>query len=168
MNRIEYMLTEDDLVKFNLYFAETSPVNRQRRFKCRVLIPILYFVLALYPILNQYYIFASLTIVTAVLWFFLSPFWFRRGYRKYYKQHVAETMGDSLKKIRVVELLPDGFLSTTSFGESKYRYDAVDKIVEHDGFTYIYIGKSMAVILPHDRIPSETIQWWVDEIERKK
>jgi hypothetical protein len=92
----------------------------------------------------------------------------RRRYQKHYEKHIRETVGQSLQKSMTLELRDDGICSSSSLGESKYRYSAVDRIVENDGYTYVFIGKGMALVLPHDRIPKDAIDSLATEINQRK
>ncbi len=41
MNRIEYRLTEKDLLAFNLYHSATSPLHQKQRRRHRLLVPLI-------------------------------------------------------------------------------------------------------------------------------
>jgi hypothetical protein len=117
---------------------------------------------------NGSYLTATIFTLIAVLWFALSPRWLRKRYRKHFERHIAETAGDLLPRITVLDLLPDGIFSSSHMGETKFRYDSVDRVVEHDGYTYVFIGKGIALLLPHDRVPPDAIASFVDEIQKRK
>jgi len=168
MNRIEYRLTENDLLKFNLYYSANSELHQKQRRRHRVIVPVAYAVLAALLCLSRSFAAASLFAVFAVAWFLLSPKWMLKRYRKHYEKHIRETVGESLRTPMTMELRADGICSTSHLGESKYRYSAVDKLVENDGYTYVFIGKGMALVLPHDRIPQDTIRSVVSEITQRK
>jgi len=168
MNRIEYRLTEQDLLLFNLYFAEHSEHLRKQRRRHRLLVPAAYLILAFMLLLVQAYVVAAAFILFAAGWFLFAPRLMKARYRTIYGRHLNETIGDSLRDPLTLELQPDGIATTSFLGESKYRYAAVDRIAEHDGYTYVFIGKGMALVLPHDRIPRETIAALAAEIIRKK
>ena len=168
MNRIEYTLTAEDLLQFNLYYSSISPNHARQRKRHRILVPVVYMILALLLLREGSHIAATLFTLFAAVWFALSPRWLRKRYCKHYERHIAETAGDVLPRSTVLELLPDGIFSSSHIGETKFRYDAVDRVVENNGYTYVFIGKGMALVLPHDRISKDTIAAFVDEIQRKK
>lgn len=168
MNRIEYRLTEDDLLKFNLYYSANSDLHRRQRRRHRFLVPAAYAVFTGLLCLSRSFVAASLFAAFGIGWFLLSPAWMRRHYRKHYGKHVKETVGEFLQSPMTLELRPEGICSSSYLGESKYRYAAVDSIVDHDGYTYVFIGKGSALVLPHDRIPEETIRLLVAEITQRQ
>ena len=63
-----------------------------------------------------------------------------------------------------MEPLPDGIASTSHLGESKYGYHAVDRIDRTELYTYVFIGKGMALILPHDRVAPDVADSFVAEL----
>jgi hypothetical protein len=168
MNRIEYNQTEKDLLQFNLYYAANSKFHRKRCIRHRLIIPVVYLIFAIVPLLHKSFVFASFLIIFAVAWFFLSPSLMQMQYKRLYMKHIRETVGDSLKKPIILELRSDGIFSSSHLGEFLYRYSVIDKIVENEGYTYIFIDKGRAFILPHDKIPRESIESLTTEITQRK
>ena len=168
MNRIEYQLTEEDLIRFNLYYSAHSELHKRQRRRHRLLVPVVYAVLAGLCCMSRSFIVASVLAAFALVWFLVSPAWLRWRFRKHYEKHIRETKGETLKEPMTLELQPDGICTSSAVGESKFRYSAVDQIVENEGYTYVFISKAMALILPHDRIAQETITALVAEISRRK
>lgn len=168
MTRIEYRLTEEDLLKFNLYCSANSELHQKQRRRHRVLVPVAYAILAALLCVSRSFVAASVFAAFGAAWLLFSPRWMRRHYRKYYEKQIRETVGESLRTPMTLELGADGICTTSHLGESRFRYSAVDKIVENDGCTYVFIGKGMALVLPHDRIPKDTINSVVAEITQRK
>ena len=88
--------------------------------------------------------------------------------RQQCEKYVNESVGNSLKEPIILELLEDGIHSSSYLGTFTYIYYAVDKIVENQGYTYIYIGKDKALILPHDRIAPDELNAFVTEVQKRK
>lgn len=168
MNLIEYKLPERDLLKFNLYCDANSELLQKLRRRHRILVPAAYVLFAALFCLSRKYVAASLFAVFGIAWFLLSPRWMSRCCRKQYEKRIRETVGQSLHKPMTLELRSDGIFASSALGESKYRFSAVDSIVDNDGYTYVFIGKGMALVLPHDRIPKDTIDSLITEINQRK
>lgn len=168
MQRIEYQLTEDDLVQFYVYYLSISDYQRKQRNKQRIGLPVFYLAIAALFLLVKLYLAATILVLFSAGWFLFFPAWARKKHRKHYEKHVKEVAGDELSKPRVLELREDGIFSSSHLGEAKYAYSAVDRIVDHEGYTYIFIGKGMALVLPHDRIPQEDRCSFVDEVNRRR
>ncbi len=167
-NRIECQWTEKDLVEFNFNFGLSTAFYKKQQIIVQLIILVIAVPSLIFHFSSQSYLDSAITILVAIAWFILIPYLLRYFIRKNCRKLVAETIGDSLGQPHVIELLPDGILSSSQIGELKFPYSSIDRVVENNDYTFIYVGKTMGLILPHDRIPSETIQWWVNEIERKK
>lgn len=168
MTPLEYTLTEQDLLAFHLYYASHAGTYRRQARRQRWLVPACYLIFALIVCGTESYGLATAFALFAVAWFFLAPRWVRRRYRRHYERHIRDTAGDSLREPMTLELLPDRIATTSCLGECRYRYAAVDCIVENAGYTYIFIGKAQAIILPHDRVPKAAVDELVAEIGRKR
>lgn len=168
MQRLEYQLTEDDILQFHLYYASISDYHKKQRMKQRVRVPVIYLAIALLFLVSKWYVGAVLFAICAVGWSLLFPIWARRSYRKNCQKLIKESIGDSLSKPGVLELQEDGIFSLSYLGESKYNYSVIDRVVEHDGYTYIFIDKGTALILPYDRISQEDRRSFVDEVNRRR
>ena len=52
--------------------------------------------------------------------------------------------------------------------QSIFSYSSLAKIAEDTKHTYVFIGKDSALILPHDRIPAETLDAFLLELKKRK
>jgi len=168
MQRLEYRLTELDLRNYNVHHSANSSFYRTQRRLHRIVLPAAYALLMVPLCLLRSFVAASILAVAGVAWFLLSPGWLRMRHRRQCAKHIRETVGDSLRSPMILELRPEGILSSNAMGDSTYRYSAVDRIEEDDGVTYVYIGKGMALVLPHDRIPKDAIDSFLAEIAGRR
>ena len=151
--KITFQLTQDDLVEFNLYHSAHSPLHIKTLRRQRVLVPIIYLVISVFGAMRVDLVFAGIFAALSILWFLLFPKWTKKRYRKHYIKHIEENFSSIDKEPVTIELKDDGIHSTSHMGHSVFKYSVVEKIVENDDVTYIYIGKGMALVLPHDRVP---------------
>ncbi|MHB1000676.1 MAG: YcxB family protein [Armatimonadota bacterium] len=168
MSRLEYNLTEKDLVEFNIYHSLHSELHLKERRKLRLMVPVIYIILAGILILIGNRLAASVFGVIAIGWYFISPMWINSKYRKHFERHIKDVIGDSISDPITIEVKPDGIFSTSHAGEARYKLSSVEKIAEDDGYTYVYVGKGMAFILPHDRISQSDIDTFIAEIEEHR
>ena len=166
--KLTCQLQPADLVAFNEYHSAHSKLHRKQRWKYRVIVPIVYLILAAILYTSSGPMGASVLVAFALIWFLFSPLWLRRRYRKHFQKHVAETSGESLKDPMVLELVDEGIRVQSHIGQSVFKYTAVGNIARDVGRTYVYIGKGMALILPEDRIPKDQIAAFVKTIEERK
>lgn len=166
--KLIYQLEPSDLVAFNEYHVAHSDLHKKQRRKHRIVVPIVYLVLSALLLIVDARIGSVLLAAFAIIWFLLSPRWLKRRYRKHFQKHVAETVGDSLKEPVTLELHDDGIHSASYLGQSTYKYSAVGQIVGNGIYTYVYIDKGMALVLPDDRISRDQIDTFVAEIKTRK
>ena len=166
--KLTCQLTPADLVAFNEYHAANSPLHKRHRLRYRLSIPIVFLSgVAFFVAVGAYLAAVPLT-VFAVVWFVLSPCWLKYRNKRIYQKHIAENVGDSLREPSILELCDDGIHSTSHLGQSVYNYSAVGQIATDGGYTFVYIGKGMALVLPEDRLPRDEIDAFVTEIWARK
>lgn len=163
-----YRLEQSDYVAFHLYHAAHSDVHKKIRRKHRLFSPIVFLVCSLILLTIHAYIGVTLFVVCAIIWYLASPKWADRHFRKQFEKYIAETIGDALKEPVSIELKDDGVHDASFLGQNMYKYSGIGKIVENNGYTYVYIGKGAAIILPHDRLPQDEIKAFIKEIQKRK
>jgi hypothetical protein len=168
MDRIECDLTEEDMLSFNLFFLQHSPGAARRRRRLRFGVPIFYAVLAVVLFYIGRTGAATVFLAIAVLWAALYPLWVGRYQRRYLVEQIAETMGDQLPCPTVYELREGGIFANSLLGESTFRYDVVDRVEEDGSRTYVFVGKAMGLVLPHDRVPRADIDAFVETVLQRR
>jgi hypothetical protein len=166
--KITFQLTQKDLVKFNEYHSAHSPLHIKTLRRQRILVPIIYLVIAAFSAISLNYTFATMFSVLSVLWFLLYPKWIKKRCKKYFTKHVEENFSNVDKEPSSIELQEDGIHSTSHMGHSTFKYSVIEKVVENDGVTYIYIGKGIALVIPHDRVSADDRNSLITEIEQRK
>lgn len=166
--KITFKLTQDDLIKFNEYHTEHSPIFIKDSRKNRILVPIIYLFIAILFLLSDKCEIAIIFAVLAVLWFTFFPIMLKRRNKKFFQKHVEENSKDIAKEPSTVEIKEDSIYTSSYIGNSSFKFSVVEKIVENDGFTYIYIGKGMAIIIPHDRVSQSQRNDLIAEVKKQK
>ena len=166
--KLTYQLTPDDLVAFNEYHAANSPLHKRARLRFRIVLPIILLMGSAFIVAIGAYPAAMPFAVVAVAWFLLSPYWLKRRYRKHFQRYIAENVGDLLKEPSTLELHDDGIHTTSYLGQAVYKYSAIGQIAYVEGYTFIYIGKGMALVLPEDRLSPDDVDAFVTEIWTRK
>lgn len=166
--QLSVQLEEKDLVAFNLHYQSQSKTVQAYRFRYRVIAPAVYVVLALAMYAHEAHIAAAILAIVAVVWYLAAPGRLRRAARRHIEKMIHESSEKYLSAPVTVELRDDGIFSTSAIGMSKFDYAAVDHVAEIDGYTFVFIGKSMGFILPHDRVPPDAIREFVADLERRR
>jgi hypothetical protein len=168
MERLEYTLTEQDLLEFNLYHASQSRRRKLSQLRYRWLIPVIYLGFGIFLATRSEYQAAGMFAAVAVIWALVAPLWLNLRFRRYFQRYVQEHFAEIINQPMTMQLTQEGIQTNSPLGQSLHPYAAVDRIVDHHPYTYIYIGKAMALVLPHDRIPEVPRQRFVKEVERRR
>ncbi len=168
MSKVEYRLTKDDLLQLYLFRSTHLGLNHRLRRRNRLVFPVAYLALAACLCFSRQYTMAILFALLAVAWFALSPVLLKRRLRKYYEKYIAENCGELLAHPLTVEPRPEGLHLSSFAGESTCHYSAIDSIAEDHAHTYIFIGKDATVVFPHNKLPRDTIDSIISEIEKRR
>ncbi len=154
---IEYELTLDDLVEYNIFHWQHSPSIRRSltighcglavviacitiyfgypNFKCQTSL-----ILKLLPMLP------GVIIVLCDLLFFEKVFWLRS--KKYAERSFKEgNLKDTIGK-KILTLTQEEIIGKSTSSEFKTRWSGVDKVVETDHQILIYYGSLRAYVIP--------------------
>ena len=165
--KLTYQLNQDDLVAFYQHFASRSNVHRRRWRQSVFGIPILCSLVAGYFYYRAATATAVVYLVLAVVWFALWPVVMKASHKRYYKKHVEEIDGVLFQEPTFVELREGGLFSSNAQGQVLYKYTAIGDVEDVGRYTYIWLGKRMAIILPEDRIPRDQLVAFVEAVREK-
>lgn len=154
---VEFELTPDDWVAFNLYHHRRSPTARRRYLRswlfpaavwllgCMVLwyladrgrgTPLQTF-LALLPLF-----------VAAPIYLLWYPWAYRRNLEKIVAGMVSEGTNRQLFCRHRVTISPDGIAESGEFGRSTTTWQAVERVVADGEYAYVYLNALAAIIVP--------------------
>ena len=154
--KINYELSQDDYIGFNINFIETSPVMKRSLFIQRFLFPIIYLIVPnfLSPIMEIPYAFLmAIFSGVALMWMIF--------YAKWYKSRIASKIKKLLNAGRVPgivgahELVADASQISDKTLESFTNYNMVEKVNETKTFLYVYVSEVMAYIVPKSAFKNE-------------
>lgn len=168
MEPLEYQLTEEDLVRLHMYYFSHITTQRKRRQRKRYLISGILLFLAVPMYLIGESPMAVVFVFWAVVWFLFYPPYIRWLYRNSIQRSVHETRQSLLAEPITLAVEDDGIYLSSAIADSRYRYSAIECVVEHAGYNYIFLGKAQALILPHDRLGKEAVDAFVAEVEQRR
>jgi hypothetical protein len=146
-HRVEYDLTLDDHLGFQMHVAERSPTIRRLRLLWIVFCCVVFASGASVMVLADLLWAAALIGALCVGYL---PFYradCRRSTRGRMKRMLAER-GDPGTGRAVVEIGPDGLRSELAGAEARYPWSAIKHIERSGGATYVFVSSVMAVIIP--------------------
>lgn len=147
--KLNYQLTEDDYLAFQLYTSSHSPLHKKRRFRSKIIVPVAYLGFGLYSYLTKdsfstLIIFATL----ALAWFLAYPYYMRWAYKRHFKRNIAENYGNRVYSDIQVEFLPDSITSQDKSGSSAIKTDQLTELVETAEHYFVKLITGESFIIP--------------------
>ncbi len=147
--KLQYELTSQDFIDFNINFIETSPVMKRSLLIQRIMFPIL--LLASPATLSNLFdvpfvVLMTLFGVLAILWLVFYLKWFK--YRIARKSEKLIASGKVPGVVGPHELFIEQGVISDKTSTDITRYEAIEKVVESRTHIFIYVSQVMAYIVP--------------------
>jgi hypothetical protein len=159
---IEFIVTIEDFVAFNLFHSKNSPTLQRQLLitrstlafvvaailflPCPVLVGELSYVAFLFPIVG---------IIVGIIFFLAYPRMHEQNLRKQLPKMLNEGTNESVIGKQTIIITPEAVINETPTGEQKAFWSSVDKIVETSDYIFLYVSSVSAAIIPRSAFPSE-------------
>lgn len=148
---VEYVLTKEDYLEFNIFHMTYSKSLRKSLFVQRYLVSFIFlivpFVVARFTSIPLWYWLTVFGLVY-VLWVVFYWKYFRWTLGRRISRMIDEGKNVDMLGKQSLRLDEDGIVNTSRLSESKTNYEAVEKVIETKEYVYIYISSIMAYIIP--------------------
>ncbi|MCB1142086.1 MAG: YcxB family protein [Leptospiraceae bacterium] len=167
MVEIEFSLSKEDYLVYQLYASSQSKVIKSSRFKNWLLIPILYLILGviLNVVLGQIYLFA-LSII-AVLWVLLYPFYSKYTYTKNYIRNIDEIYGERFGKVCKIIITMEYLIMELPAEETKLKFPEVVQITEINDYFFLGLRNDSAIIIPKLKVDYFSLLKFMNQLTEK-
>jgi hypothetical protein len=154
---VEYEITKDDLIAFNLYHFRNSPNARRQYFRVWLLFPCVWLliwitigVLASLKRGEGLQTFLDLLPLLSGVPFYLLyyPWSYRRRVRKIVEDMLSEGQNRTLFCRHRLTISPDGVADFGEFDQYTTTWPAVEKTAVSENYFYIYTNALAAIIIP--------------------
>ena len=176
--KIRFETTIEDIVAFNRFHCENSPMWRRQRFICSLLLPLTLTVVIEIVFLVNFNKFADDPLVVALLGMgtlFLCGligvpgFFFMRSRMSAsvvanVRKLLAEGTNRGIIGWRDLELVNNRLIVKLELVESSYDLRAIEKVVSNDEFTFVYVSSVQAFMIPRTLYPEEEYREFVAEL----
>jgi len=147
--KLQYELTNQDFIDFNINFIETSPVMKRSLLIQRIMFPIL--LLASPATLSNLFdvpfmVLMTLFGVLAILWALFYLKWFK--FRIARKSEKLIASGKVPGIVGPHELFIEQGIISDKTSANITRYETIEKVVESRTHIFIYVSQVMAYIVP--------------------
>ena len=173
---VEYELTLEDLIAFNMYHFEHSPTMRRQLLQMRLTLSAVTVVLVLVVIyiMRQSLGETGMNLPSQVIaggagliLFLIYPRFARSDIRKRSAKLLREGQAPGSTGRVQLTLLPEGLLSRSRSGESLLRWSATEKLVMDEQHLLLYYAPLLAVIVPRRAFASAADeQQFIEAVKR--
>ena len=177
MQRIEVTLIEDDFVNVSCFANFRRKSTRKLFRRLQILLAVLFSLIiggANFFVNDEDWLeFRHMLPMLILLplsayWVINLPRAMRKDMRKKIRKMIRETHSEHFGRASFMELRDDGLFFHCDKFESISPYSEIDDAIEHEGCTYVPQDKAHFYIFPHDRIPKETLDAFLDELKTRK
>lgn len=147
---INYNITEEAYLEFNLYHAKNSETMKKSVTTQRVLVPIIYLLLSVFLsyVLDMPVLFLFIPfLIVSVLWAVFYPAYFHRHIRRNAQKLIREGKNEGMLGNRTMIFTEEGLREITSTGEKIQSWPGIEKIGEDSSNFYLYNSGMSAYIV---------------------
>ncbi|PIC70334.1 hypothetical protein CSV77_09670 [Sporosarcina sp. P16b] len=148
---IQYDLTEQDVVAFNLYHVKTSKVGKNSLQWQRYISPLIFllfaYFLSVFTDMAKGPLFATFG-VTAILWVIFYPKYFYFHITRQVSKMLRGGKNEGLVGEHSMKMNKTGIIDQTAVGETNVQWAGVKQLIEDTDYFYIYTSTVSAYIIP--------------------
>lgn len=144
---IEYDVTEQDYLNFNLYHAGHSRYSKNQTFMLRYGAALL-MLLAFFVLYRGSMLAVAIGIVFVIMWIVLFPKYYEGLIKRSVKKMISEGKNNDFIGHQRLTLKDDCIEEATRDSTSATKYSAVEKLCYGYDCIYVYIGALKAFIIP--------------------
>lgn len=165
---VEYQVTIDDVIRFNLYHVAHSPFGRRQKWLTRYPVAIS---LPIFGLLDYVFTGKVAPLVTfcliALVWYAVTPAWWEWDVGRRTRKVLGEGMNRGLLGPSTLTIGSEGLRVVGDTGETSLKWSAVERVACSGTHTYIYLGATSALMIPHCAFANEsTRDRFIDEANR--
>jgi len=149
--KLNYELTEQDYLDFNIYHSKHSPTIKKSILLQRALGPVVFLIapfLAIRITNIPLWYWLAIFFISSIIWFVFYPKYFNWELSRRVSKLLNEGKNLDMVGSRSINLTQDGLIESTPHSESKVGWDMVEMINETEDYIYIYISAVSAYIVP--------------------
>lgn len=162
--KINYQLTAEDYLKFQLYTASRSKQVKARRMLSRILWPVVFLGIGIYFAVESVWAGAGILAGIAVLWFLIYPAYSRYFFKNHFRKEIKERYSENLDKMLSVEDKASELHMVSPQGELTVKYSSISEINDLGTHYLIMFDTGTVAVLPIGREVGRNI--WDDFIKQ--
>ncbi|NMH89117.1 YcxB family protein [Flavivirga algicola] len=155
--KINYKLTNEDFLEYQLYTSSKSELHKKRRRNSRIMIPILFLLYGLYLTKrDQNFIGIVLFGIVASVWFIFYPKYSKWRYKNHFKKHVEENYKNRINKPVELDFDKNSVNAKDFTTESKINGTELKQLIETKDHFFIKLATDLSLVVPKLSIENKT------------
>ena len=152
--KIEYTLTEEDFLEYQLYTTSKSESIAKKRLIAKFAVPLMYILIGLaFYFYNNNQNAILICIFLSALWLLVYPFYSKYRYKQFYLKNIKRNYIDRLDHVDALKLGNNNYFYIIEQGkEGKIKTADVDKLIELKNHFFLQIKKGGAIIIPKNYV----------------
>lgn len=148
--KIEYTLTEEDILEYQLYTTSLSKPIHQKRLIARFGVPIMYILISIFFFFyNNNKDAILICVFLAALWLLFYPLYSKWKYKHSYLKHIKKNYKDKLDHVDALKLGNNTYFYVKEQGkEGKVKTSDAEKLIELKNHFFLQMKKGGAIIIP--------------------
>ena len=149
--KINYSLTEEDFLNFNMFHIKNSKTAIRALNMQRFITPIIFLILSyvISKVGNISFLELFITfLIVSILWIIFYPKYFYHHIIRHVKKMIKEGKNDGLIGQHSLNMTEEGIVDSTSFDENKVTWSGIKAFKEDKKYFYLYNSSVSAYILP--------------------
>ena len=154
---INYQLTNLDFLEHQLYTSSKSELHKKRRFRSRIIIPILYLVLGFFFANQSGKLGIGIGVaVFGILWFLFYPLYSKWRYKNHFRKHVEENYKNRINKLVEIDFDENSLNAKDFTSESRIKGTELKELIETKDHFFIKLQTDLSLIVPKHAIENHS------------
>ena len=151
--KILYENNLEDLVAFSRYHFDHSPTLRRTKMVLLWVLPLCILLVFVFLALLEGSLGMAVAGVTlAGLFALVVPWHYRFSYERQVRKRYSEGSNKGMFCEHELEVTERDLIERTPFGEQRVRLQSIEKVITHDGYTFIFVSAMSGHVIPQDAV----------------
>jgi predicted membrane protein len=166
--QLSFNYSEPHLIEHQLYIASRSPKVIKSRIRNRLLLTIIYAIIGIIGLMQANFVFGSVFIAVAILWYMVYPYWGGNLYKKNFTRFVQSANKNRFGN-KVDVIFEEHQIVLKEQGEEvAFDYTEFNEIAELPQTFLIKLSTNMVIVIQKNAtIPSEEIAAFLLQLATK-
>lgn len=151
--KFNYQLNNSDFLAFQLYNSSKSEALKKRRFRSRIIIPLIYLAFGLYLATSNGDVGIGVILsLVALVWFALYPKYSKWRYKRHFQKHIEVNNKSLVDQPIEVEFDGSSMKTKDSTSKSKTKGSELKNLTETQHHFFVTLGSGQSMVVPKYRM----------------